>query len=121
GEEEAKTLVAKWMEEAGLTVRRDGAGNVIGRLSGKDDSHPVIMSGSHVDSVPNGGHFDGVLGVISALEVVEAWKTNGYTPEKPYEIVIFSDEEGARFNSGLTGSEAMMNTYDIDEKLKLTD
>lgn len=120
-EKQAKDLVASWMEEAGLEVRWDGAGNVIGRLAGKDNKAPAIVSGSHVDSVPNGGHFDGVLGVLSALEVVEAWIETGYTPEKPYEVVIFSDEEGSRFNSGLTGSEAMMGKINIEEKLQLTD
>lgn len=121
GEQEAKKLVAKWMEEAGLTVEFDGAGNVIGRLAGENDELPAILTGSHVDSVPNGGHFDGVLGVISALEVVEAWKTANYTPKKPLEIIVFADEEGARFNSGLTGSEAMMNTYDIEQRLQMKD
>ncbi|WP_163971184.1 M20 family metallo-hydrolase [Oceanobacillus halotolerans] len=120
-EKQAKDLVAKWMEEAGLEVRHDGAGNVFGRLAGKQNDAKAIMSGSHVDSVPNGGHFDGVLGVLSALEVVEAWKETGYQPEKPFEVVIFSDEEGARFNGGLHGSEGMMGTGDINEKLELTD
>src|SRR5690625_2681983 len=121
GERAAKELVAKWMETANLTVEFDGAGNVIGRLAGKNNDVPAIMTGSHVDSVPNGGHFDGVLGVVSALEVVEAWNASGYVPEKPLEVIIFADEEGARFNSGLTGSEAMMNTYDIEQKLELSD
>lgn len=121
GERAAKELVATWMEEAGLDVEFDGAGNVIGRLAGKNNDLPAILTGSHVDSVPNGGHFDGVLGVISALEVVEAWKTANYTPEKPLEVIVFADEEGARFNSGLTGSEAIMNTYDKDQLLKKTD
>lgn len=118
---DAKQLVAQWMEEAGLSVTWDGAGNVIGRLNGKDETAQTIMSGSHVDSVPNGGHFDGVLGVISALEVVEAWKANNYIPKKPFEVIVFADEEGSRFNSGFGGSEGMFGTYDIDEKLKLKD
>src|SRR5699024_1231373 len=113
-------LVAGWMKETGLTVRVDEAGNVIGRLAGKNDTLPVILSGSHVDSVPNGGHFDGVLGVLSALEVAEAWKETGYQPEKPFEVVVFSDEEGARFYSGLHGSKGMMGTEDLNEKLQLT-
>ncbi|MUK88822.1 hydantoinase/carbamoylase family amidase [Ornithinibacillus sp. L9] len=119
-EKQAKELVMKWMREAGLEVRMDGAGNVIGRLEGKKDL-PAILSGSHVDSVPNGGHFDGPLGVLSALEVVEAWKETGYQPEKPFEVVIFTDEEGARFNGGFGGSEAMLGTADIDEKQKQVD
>ncbi len=107
----AKDQVIEWMEEAGLTVQEDGAGNVIGTLYGDDQQH-VIMAGSHVDSVPNGGHFDGPLGVLCALEIVEAWKETGYKPQKTYEVVIFSDEEGSRFKSGLTGSTAMTGNAD---------
>src|SRR5699024_3574398 len=98
---QAKKLVSKWMKEAGLTVTTDGAGNVFGRMEGKDSTKKMILSGSHVDTVPNGGHFDGVLGVLSSLEVVEAWREEGYKPERSYEVVIFTDEEGSRFNSGL--------------------
>lgn len=117
----AKKLVIEWMKEAGLTVTTDGAGNVFGRLEGKDPTQKVILSGSHVDSVPNGGHFDGPLGVLAALEVVEAWKEEGYTPVKPFEIVIFSDEEGSRFNSGFHGSKAVVGIENIEEQLVLTD
>ncbi|WP_100011330.1 M20 family metallo-hydrolase [Lentibacillus sediminis] len=120
-EKQAKELIKTWMSEAGLTVREDGAGNVFGRLAGKNDEKPAILSGSHVDSVPNGGHFDGPLGVLSALEVAEAWKDTGYQPEKPYEVVIFSDEEGSRFNGGLNGSEAMIGNVDMDKKRELQD
>lgn len=120
-EKEAKQKVSSWMEEAGLTVRTDGAGNVFGRLDGKQPDKPVIMSGSHVDTVPNGGHFDGVLGVLSALEVAQAWKDTGYVPEKPFEVAVFTDEEGSRFNGGLTGSEAMMGDSDMDALLQKRD
>lgn len=120
-EKEAKEKVASWMEEAGLTVQTDGAGNVFGRLEGKQPNKPVIMSGSHVDTVPNGGHFDGVLGVLSALEVAQAWKDTGYIPEKPFEVAVFTDEEGSRFNGGLTGSEAMTGDSDMEALLKKRD
>ncbi|MBG9586195.1 M20 family metallo-hydrolase [Cytobacillus firmus] len=119
-EKEAKELVIKWMKNAGLTVAADGAGNVFGRLEGKTEG-PSIASGSHVDSVPNGGHFDGPLGVLSALEVAESWKETGYIPEKPYEIVIFSDEEGSRFKSSLTGSRAFMGQLKPEEMDSLRD
>lgn len=115
----AKKLIAQWMKEAGLDVRQDGAGNIIGRLEGSDPSLPTIMSGSHVDSVPNGGHFDGPLGVLTALEVVEAWKATGYQPRKSFEVLIFSDEEGVTFNGGLLGSEALVGSYDLEELKKL--
>ena len=110
-ERQAKNLVISWMKDAGLTVTEDAAGNVFGRLKGNDDTSS-IASGSHVDTVPSGGNFDGVLGVLAALEVAEAWKASSYTPEKSYEVVIFSDEEGARFSSGVFGSRAYMGLVD---------
>lgn len=119
-EKEAKKLVKKWMNEAGLTVSEDGAGNITARLEGKKKV-PAIASGSHVDSVPNGGNFDGPLGVLSALEVVESWKETDFTPEKPYEVIVFSDEEGSRFNSGLTGSQAMTGAISEEEMAQLRD
>ncbi|MFP9126199.1 Zn-dependent hydrolase [Niallia sp. BSM11] len=117
----AKQLVANWMTEAGLSVKQDEAGNIIGRLAGNDEELPAILSGSHVDSVPNGGHFDGPLGVLAALEVVEAWRETGFKPTHPYEVIIFSDEEGARFNGGLTGSRAMTGDIDVENQLSLVD
>lgn len=110
-ERQAKNLVISWMKNAGLTVTEDAAGNVFGRLKGNDDTSS-IASGSHLDTVPSGGNFDGVLGVLAALEVAEAWNTSSYTPEKSYEVVIFSDEEGARFSSGVFGSRAYMGLVD---------
>lgn len=104
-EKGAKALVTSWMTKAGLKVETDGAGNIFGRLVGKDNSQSVA-SGSHLDTVPAGGNFDGVLGVLAALELVEAWRTQDFTPEKSFEVVIFSDEEGARFSSGVFGSRA---------------
>lgn len=120
-ERQAKELVKRWMVGAGLEVREDGAGNVFGRVRGKKDSLPAILTGSHLDTVPNGGHFDGTLGVIAALEVVEAWKEIGYQPEKPFEVVIFTDEEGSRFNGGYIGSQAMMGKLRLEEFLEKQD
>lgn len=115
-ERAAKERVKDWMREAGLNVHEDGAGNVFGRLEGTNQGAKAILSGSHVDSVPNGGHFDGPLGVLAALEVVEAWRETGYTPQKPFEVVIFTDEEGSRFKGGLLGSQAMVG--ETAEKVK---
>ncbi|WP_017549413.1 Zn-dependent hydrolase [Salinicoccus carnicancri] len=117
---EAKEKVTGWMEDIGMSVRTDGAGNVFGRYQGHDDSE-VLMAGSHLDSVPNGGHFDGAAGVLSALEIAELWHESGYTPRHSYEVAIFSDEEGSRFNSGLTGSRAFMGLIDEDELDKYRD
>ncbi|KHF38965.1 Zn-dependent hydrolase [Halalkalibacter okhensis] len=120
-EKQAKDLVKKWMEEAGLEVTEDGAGNVFGKLLGTEPTLPSILSGSHVDSVPNGGHFDGPLGVLAALEVVEAWKETNFKPRKSFEVVIFSDEEGSRFDNGLLGSQAMAGELDMTSLRQITD
>ncbi|SDO38924.1 Zn-dependent hydrolase [Alkalicoccus daliensis] len=119
-EQQAKDLVKDWMKKAGLQVTQDGAGNVIGRIEGKS-STATVMSGSHLDSVPNGGHFDGPLGVLAALEVAQSWKDENIVPEKSYEVIVFTDEEGARFNSGLTGSQAMTGEWTEEEKQNLRD
>lgn len=119
-EKQAKEQVMLWMREAGLDVREDGAGNVIGRLEGKSDG-PAFAAGSHVDSVPNGGNFDGPLGVLTALEVAEAWKETGFVPPVPYEVLIFSEEEGSRFGAGILGSQAMTGDLDRAAVDRLTD
>ena len=120
-ERQAKDLVCGWMREAGLAVRQDAAGNCFGRLTGRHDHLPVILCGSHVDTVPNGGHFDGVLGVLLALETVEMWKATGFVAGRPYEIAIFSEEEGSSFNAGLIGSSAVIGAPVIGELHKLVD
>lgn len=119
-ERQAKELVKEWMKEAGLTVTEDGAGNVFGLYEGKQPK-PVVLSGSHVDSVPNGGHFDGPLGVLASLEVAQAWRETNYQPDYSYEVVIFTDEEGARFNGGLIGSRAMTGEIDLAKQKQLQD
>ena len=89
------------MSELGLEVRTDTAGNIIGRRAGTDNALPVILFGSHIDSVPGGGNYDGQVGVAAALEVIELLNEQGVTTLHPLEIVSFTDEEG-----GLTGSRA---------------
>lgn len=90
------------MREAGLDMRVDTAGNIIGRRAGNDPNLPVIMFGSHIDSVPGGGNYDGDVGVIGAIEVAQLLHEHGVGTRHPLEIVSFTDEEG-----GLIGSLAM--------------
>ena len=94
-EDQACELVAGWLADAGLEVSRDGFGNVVGRLRGSDASLPEVWSGSHVDSVPNGGRYDGALGVVAALEAVAAV---GRSP-RTLGVVAFRDEERGCFGS----------------------
>jgi allantoate deiminase len=109
-ERRAKDLVAAYMREAGLSVYEDAAGNLIGRKEGTNPEAPVVLIGSHVDSVYNGGCFDGPLGVLAGIEVVQAMNEQGVKTHHPIEVVAFTDEEGARFRFGMIGSRAMAGT-----------
>lgn len=100
---EAREQVKAWMIDAGMEVRLDAAANLIGRLPGRQTG-PVIMMGSHTDTVPQGGIFDGALGVLAAVEVVHSLVEGGYQPEYPIEVAVFTDEEGTRFVKGCLGS-----------------
>ena len=96
-----REYIMELMREAGLEVRIDTAGNLIGRRDGTED-RPAIMFGSHIDSVPGGGNYDGDVGVIAAIEVAQVLEENGIVTRHPIEVVSFTDEEG-----GLVGSVAM--------------
>jgi beta-ureidopropionase / N-carbamoyl-L-amino-acid hydrolase len=95
------------MRDAGLDVRVDSAGNMIGRRAGSDPSLPAIVLGSHIDSVPSGGNYDGDVGVIGAIEVAQLLHENDVATRHPLEIVSFTDEEG-----GTVGSRAMTSTVE---------
>jgi allantoate deiminase len=118
-ERAAKDLVASYMREAGLEVREDVAGNVIGRREGSDPEVPVVLAGSHVDSVPNGGDFDGPLGVLAAVEALQIMEERDLNTQRPIEVVAFTDEEGARFGFGMIGSRAtagILTPEDLDRE-----
>ncbi|RSK52675.1 Zn-dependent hydrolase [Bacillus canaveralius] len=107
-EKSAKEIFKSWMEEIGLIVREDSLGNIFGVLEGEDPSLPIVLTGSHLDSVPNGGAFDGPLGCLSSLLAMKAITETGTKPKRSIELVVFVDEEGARFGNGLFGSRVMM-------------
>ncbi len=99
-----RKYVMDLMRAAGLNLRVDPAGNIFGRRAGTDASLAPILFGSHIDSVPNGGNFDGDLGSLSALAVLDALTVARTTTRHPLEMVIWSNEEGVAFNRGLGGS-----------------
>lgn len=117
-EKEAFTLAASWMQAAGMQTHIDNFGNLIGRLKGKDDSLPVLMLGSHLDSQPYGGRFDGVAGVLCAIEAITTLQENNSIPNRSIEIISFADEEGWRFNKGLFGSRGILGKLEKDELLR---
>ena len=106
----ARETFTGWLEEAGLEVRTDLAGNLIGRLPGADPSLPPLLTGSHLDSVPAGGDFDGVAGSIASLEAATAIAGSGRPLRHPLEVAVFFNEE-----NGKTGSRALAGEVTPDE------
>jgi N-carbamoyl-L-amino-acid hydrolase len=104
---EARKHVTARMRETGLEVEVDAAGNIIGRRAGSEPGLPPILLGSHIDTVPSGGKYDGALGMMAAIEVCRTLDDRGHTTRHPLEIIAFTNEEGARFRRGLQGSRAM--------------
>lgn len=90
-----RAYIISLMEEAGLTVREDAFGNVIGRRAGLRDDLPAVAFGSHGDSVPEGGNFDGLAGVLSAAEVMQSLREEGFQNERPLEMMLFMCEESS--------------------------
>jgi allantoate deiminase len=107
-EKQAFELAAGWMQKAGMKTHIDNFGNLIGHLEGTKPQLPVLMLGSHLDSQPYGGRFDGVAGVLCAIEAITTLTENGIVPERSIEIVSFADEEGWRFKKGLFGSKGIL-------------
>lgn len=118
---EARGVITSFMKEAGMEVRTDPAGNLIGRLKGRDPGAPPVASGSHIDTVPEGGMFDGAMGVILALEIAQAISDAQLDHHRPYEVIVCADEEGARFGAGLIGSRALAGQLESQDLEKYRD
>lgn len=116
----AADMIGDWMAEAGLTARMDAAGNMIGRLEGQTYGLPALVLGSHFDTVPNGGRYDGQLGVVTAIEVASAFKAAWRSLPFALEVHAFADEEGARFAAGYLASGQLVEQR-IGEDLLITD
>ena len=118
---QAVDYLKELMKDSGLEVSEDAAGNVIGVLKGEDPDAPCVMMGSHYDSVYNGGDYDGIAGVICAIEVARLLKEEGITPKRNFVAVGFCDEEGTRFGTGYFGSGAMLGHRDVEYTKKFSD
>ena len=111
----------KLMQEAGLETRIDAAGNIIGRRAGSDDNLPAIALGSHTDTVPKGGKYDGALGVMGAIEVIRTLEEQGHLTRHPLEVIDFTNEEGTRFHRWLVGSRSMSGLLEQEDLDALDD
>lgn len=102
------------MEAVGLVVRVDPVGNLVGRRAGADDSLPPVATGSHVDTVVEGGKYDGALGVLGALETIRLLNEAGIRTRNPLEVIVFTGEEQGGFHAGAKGSRAMVGKLTSD-------
>ena len=103
-DKKARDLFVKWLKELDLKITVDEMGNIFGRRPGKNNDLAPVMSGSHIDSQPKGGRFDGILGVMGALEVMRTFHENKIKTERPYVIVDWTNEEGSRFAPAMVAS-----------------
>ncbi|MEQ6333729.1 allantoate amidohydrolase [Sphingobium sp. MK2] len=110
----AQEALARWMAQAGMAVRRDAAANLIGRYEGTRPDAPALLIGSHLDSVRDGGRYDGPLGIMLGVEAVEALDWMGQRPPFPIEVIAFGDEEGSRFPAAMLTSRAVAGTLAAD-------
>ncbi|WP_182201697.1 Zn-dependent hydrolase [Paraliobacillus salinarum] len=104
---QTRNYIKEQMKAIGLTVSEDGLGNIFGKLDGSMPDAPSVMIGSHFDSVPNGGAYDGPAGVVAGLEVANLFYQHNVKPSYPLEIVALVEEEGSRFGGGLMGSRGI--------------
>ncbi len=115
-----RDLLVQWMREAGLAVTVDRMGNIVGLRPGTEALPPVLV-GSHADSVPTGGQYDGQLGVLCALEVIRAMNDAGVRTRHPVGMVIFTNEEGARFQPAMLGSGVLAGKIPLEEAYQARD
>ncbi|MBT7191073.1 MAG: hydantoinase/carbamoylase family amidase, partial [Anaerolineae bacterium] len=120
-DKDGRDLFVQWCESAGLKIYIDEMGNIFGRRDGRFNDLPPVLSGSHLDSQPTGGKFDGVYGVLAALEVIETLNDNDIITDAPLEIVSWTNEEGARFTPAMIASGVFAGIFDLDYAYSRTD
>ena len=115
-----RDLLVRWMREAGLTVTIDRMGNMFGVRAGREALPPVMM-GSHADSVPTGGRYDGQLGVLCALEAIRSLDDHGIRTRHPVGMIVFTNEEGARFQPAMLGSAVLAGKIPLEDAYNARD
>jgi N-carbamoyl-L-amino-acid hydrolase len=116
-----RELLLRWAKGANLSSRVDAIGNLFLRRPGNDDALPVVMTGSHLDTQPTGGKFDGVYGVLAGFEVMESLNDHGIATQHPLELCVWCNEEGSRFYMAMMGSAVWSGRLGLDAAYQLTD
>jgi ureidoglycolate amidohydrolase len=117
----ARDFVKGLCREAGLLIREDAVGNTFARWDGEDGEVPAVATGSHIDAIPNAGHYDGTVGVLGGLEAIRALKRSGFRPRRSIELITFTSEEPTRFGIGCLGSRLMSGALDASAAGQLKD
>lgn len=118
---QARDLFRSWCEAAGCTVTVDKMGNMFARRPGKDNSLPPVMTGSHIDSQPTGGKFDGAYGIMAGLEVIRTLNDYNYETQRPVEVAVWTNEEGSRFAPAMVASGVFAGVFDLSYGLSRSD
>jgi len=118
---EGRDRFVSWCQEAGCRIRVDRLGNIFARREGQSPERPPIVTGSHLDTQPTGGRFDGVYGVLAGLEVVRTLNDHRRTTDAPVEVVVWTNEEGSRFPPAMVASGAFAGVFDLQYALSRTD
>src|SRR5690606_38542217 len=118
---QGRDLVVGWMKDAGLAITVDQVGNIFGRRAGRNPDLPPVATGSHIDTQPTGGKFDGCFGVLAGLEVMRTLNDQGIETEAPLELVIWTNEEGTRFVPVMMGSGVFCKVFPLETALSSVD
>ncbi|SQE14313.1 allantoate amidohydrolase [Bordetella pertussis] len=118
---QGRDLLVRWMREAGLEITVDQVGNIFGRRPGARPELPSVATGSHIDTQPTGGKFDGCFGVLAGLEVMRTLQDHDVRTEAPLELAIWTNEEGTRFVPVMMGSGVFCNIFPLETALAATD
>lgn len=108
-----RDLFVRWCRKEGCEISIDQVGNIFARRPGRDNSRPAVATGSHLDTQPHGGKFDGIYGVLAGLEVVRTLNEAGIETQAPIDVIVWTNEEAARFNPPLAGSSAFAGLLDV--------
>lgn len=120
-DKQGRDLFVRWCEEAGCSIRIDRMGNIFARRAGKDDTLPPVVMGSHLDTQPTGGKFDGIYGVLSGLEVIRSLNDRGIETRAPIEASVWTNEEGSRFAPAMVASGVFAGVFDLEYGLSRAD
>lgn len=118
---QGRDLFVRWAQEAGCSIRIDEIGNIFARREGQDPATPPVLTGSHIDTQPTGGKFDGNYGVLAGLEVLRSLNDRGVRTRAPIEVVVWTNEEGSRFVPVMMGSGVFVGAFGLDDVLPQKD